>query len=154
MRFAYLGISRRGTCCEGIVECCFEFRCFLCLLYRRILRAKTCSDGDIVCTVSFVLTGFGIRYSMPGLYVRRLVLTATLFALLFSYWLLVADFGFRDYDTDAVRAFLLMFLVGITSVSEGSTVLVVPNVLFEYFCVCSLSSSNAVANVSHENHYS
>ena len=78
---------RRGTCCEGIVVCCFEFRCFLCLLCRRILRAKMCSDGDIVCTVTFVLTGFGIRYSMPGLYVRRFVLTATLFALLFSYWL-------------------------------------------------------------------
>ena len=60
--------------------------------------------------------------------------------------MLIADFGFGDYDTDAVRAFLLMFLVGVASVSERSTVLVVPNVLFEYFCVCSLSSSNAVAN--------
>ena len=58
----------------------------------------------------------------------------------------IADFGFGDYDTDAVRAFLLMFLVGVASVSDRSTVLVVPNVFFGYFCVCSLSSSNAVAN--------
>ena len=60
--------------------------------------------------------------------------------------MLIADFGFGDYDTDAVRPFLLMFLVGVASVGDRSTVLVVPNVFFGYFCVCSLSSSNAVAN--------
>ena len=60
--------------------------------------------------------------------------------------MLIADFGFGDYDTDAVRAFLLMYLVGVASVRERSTVLVVLNVLYEYVCVCSLSSSNAVAN--------
>ena len=56
----------------------------------------------------------------------------------------IVDFGFGDFDTDAVRPFLLMFLVGVASVGDRSIVLVVPNVFFGYFCVCSLSSSNAV----------
>ena len=45
----------------------------------------------------------------------------------------IADLGFGNYDTDAVRAFLLMFLVGVASVSDRSTVLVVPNVFFRIF---------------------
>ena len=34
----------------------------------------------------------------------------------------IADLGFGNYDTDAVRAFLLMFLVGVASVSDRSFV--------------------------------
>ena len=49
--------------------------------------------------------------------------------------MLIADFGFGDYGTDAVLAFLLMFSVVIASASDRSTVLVLP-----FF------ASNAIAN--------